>query len=80
MTMTLDKWCKEDWDSIEKELKAVEIIRTTRVDTNLIKLSKDYDDYCGLEAIEILNGKLTTKQVGITEEKYKLLKEVLKNE
>lgn len=59
------------------KIKALEIIRETRVDTNLIKLSEDYDHYCSMEAIKILNNVQTTKQKGITEEEYNLLKEVL---
>lgn len=64
-------------DTIEKSLKALEIIKETRVDTNFIKLSKDYDDYCGMEVIKMLNQIETTKQRGITQEEYDLLKEIL---
>ena len=60
--------------------EALDIIKNTRVDTNLIKLSNSYDNYCGLEAAELLNGKYTAKQKGITEEEYDLLKEVLEHE
>jgi len=69
----------EDFRNIENELKALEIIKETRVDTSLIKLSKDYDDYCSLEVIKVLsNGEdMLIKQRGITQQEYDLLKEVL---
>lgn len=70
----------EDIKAIDKELIALEIIKITRVDTNLIKLSENYDDYCFLEAEKLLTleyHNLTAKQQGITEEQYNLLKEVL---
>lgn len=63
-----------------KKLKALETIKETRVDTNLIKLSKDYDDYCGLEVEKLLtlqHHNLVVEQKGITEEQYNLLKEML---
>ena len=60
-----------------KKEKALEIIKKTRVDTNLIKLSKDYDDYCAMEVIKILDNTQTTNQKGITEEEYDLLKKEL---
>ena len=63
---------------IEKSLKALEIIKETRVDINFIKLSKNYDDYCSMEVIKILNNIATTKQRGITEKEYDLLKEIFK--
>lgn len=68
---------KFDDDIKRKKLKALEITKNTRVDTNLIKFSKDYDDYCGLEVIKLLGEKEIPKQKGITEEEYELLKEVL---
>ena len=62
----------------EKEAKALRIIRDTRVDTNLIKKSKDYDDYCSLEASKLLTTMESPTQKGITEEEYNIIKEVLK--
>lgn len=69
-----------DLDQVNKEHKALKIIKETRVDTNLIKLSKDYDDYCAMETIKLLNNAQTTKQKGIVPEEYQHLKEVLGNE
>lgn len=73
------RYYKEQLDTIENELKALEIIKETRVDVGLIKLSKDYDDYCSLEVIKILSvgEDMVVKQRGITKEEYDLLKEVL---
>ena len=62
---------------IEKSLKALEVIKETRVDINFIKLSKNYDDYCGMEVVKMLNHIETAEQKGITQEEYDLLKEVL---
>lgn len=59
-------------------IKALEIIKATRVDTNIIKESKDYDDYCGLEAQKMLALMFSApKQIGITKEQYEIVKEVL---
>ena len=73
---TIVKW--EGVEEIEKSLKALKIIKETRVDINFIKLSKNYDDYCSMEVIKILNNIATTKQRGITEKEYDLLKEIFK--
>lgn len=88
---TLERLRKEDYENdnlhlnrhccyvvIEKELKALEIIKETRVDVVLIKLSKDYDDYCSLEVIKILSvgENMVVKKRGITQQEYDLLKEV----
>ena len=64
-------------ERVEKKLKALEIIKETRVDTNFIKLSKNYDDYCGMEVVKMLNHIETAEQKGITQEEYDLLREVL---
>lgn len=66
-------------EELDKKNKALEIIKKTRVDTNIIKESIDYEDYCGLEAQKMLSLMLNApKQIGITEEEYKVLKEILK--
>lgn len=66
------------YDDVNKSLEALEIIRKTRVDTNIIKESKNYDDYCGLEAVKMLALIFNApKQTGITKEEYDLLKEIL---
>ena len=68
----------EEYNIIKKELKALEIIKETRVDTNFIKISENYDDYCGMEVMKILNHIETSEQKGITQKEYDLLKEVFK--
>ena len=64
-------------DKCDRLYKALEIIKETRVDTNFIKLSKNYDDYCGMEVVKMLNHIETAEQKGITQKEYDLLKEVL---
>ena len=69
-----EKWSKQMYDyfkeclnEIKKKEKVLEIIRTKDVNTEMIKLSKDYFEYYA-----------STYKVDIlTQEEYDLLKEVL---
>ena len=58
----------EDLDIIEKELKALEIIKTKRVDVELWRFTSNRDYY----------NKLVCEDRQLTEEEHDLLKEVLK--
>lgn len=64
-------------DDIEKELKALEIIKEKGIDyhsISAIKQSKDYEDYLDLVK------NLITVVFKLTQEEFDLLKEVLCNE
>ena len=67
----LAKGLQERLDENKKKLKALEIIKNKRVDTQLLKDSKNLNDY---------NWCVHTKDRALTKEEYELLKEVLINE
>ena len=67
----------DDYDIIERELKALEIIKNKGIDyhsISAIKQSKDYEDY--LDLVE----NLITVVFKFTKEEFDLLKEVFCNE
>lgn len=59
--------CKELNDIIEKELKALEIIKSKRVNLEFLKCSENYEQYC----------LICSYGNEISKEEYDLLKEVL---
>ena len=72
----------EDFRNIEKELKALEIIKEKNVDIWCLKTTKNYDDYLHSPAptnIVDENGVYHEEQL-LTQEEYDLLKEVLKDD
>ena len=69
----IDMW-REDLSIVEKSLKALEIIKTKRVDVWLLIMMLDH----GYEYITRPKG-LKISETQLTEEEYNLLKEVLCN-
>ena len=68
----LDMW-KEDIETIEKELKVLEIIKNKNVNILEIKLCNNYEEYncCASNFFDVEE---------LTQEEFDLLKEVLENE
>ena len=62
---------RDDYDTIEKSLKALEIIKEKQPDIYYVVKSKDYEDYLRIE------GMFINMNRALTEEEYDLLKEVL---
>ena len=57
-----------NFELIEKELKALEIIKNKRVDVSLLHTTKNYQEY---------NFCVFQKERALTQDEYDLLKEVL---
>lgn len=73
-----DRFCDEWKDEIEKELKALEIIKEKRVDVDCLMDCFPYDGFISTTGRFEYNRSLTWGEKELTQEEYDLLKEVLK--
>lgn len=68
---------KNDYNIIEKELEALEIIKEKRVDVDLLMDCSPYDGYRHTTGLIEYNNSTTITQKELTQEEYDILKEVL---